>query len=121
MPVWQHRHSGNAMTDYCDVCPCCDQRRCQCAAAHGRQVSPRVPSNARQRYLRALFQVTAGSVSTRIGVACSDMTCRLGGEFEDLDCSKKASVCRALVTLPLVRSRHGSVSVRFACENRKVR
>ncbi|TDA43261.1 hypothetical protein EVG18_33860 [Burkholderia pyrrocinia] len=39
----------------------------------------------------------------------------------DLDCSKKASVCRALVTLPLVRNRHGSVSVRFAYENRKVR
>ncbi|EKS9885745.1 hypothetical protein BTK96_002697 [Burkholderia pyrrocinia] len=109
------------MADDCDACRCCDKRRRQCAATHGRQVSPRVPSNARQRYLRVLFQVTAGSVSTRIGVACSDMTCRLGGEFEDFDCSKKASVCRALVTLPLVRSRHGSVSVRFAYESRKVR
>ncbi|WP_152603947.1 hypothetical protein [Burkholderia pyrrocinia] len=109
------------MTDDCDACRCCDKRRRQRTAAHGWQVSPRVPSNARQRYLRALFQVTAGSVSTRIGVACSDMTCRLGGEFEDFDCSKTASVCRALVTLPLVRSCHGSVSVRFAYENRKVR
>ncbi|HDR9510179.1 TPA: hypothetical protein QDC03_005340 [Burkholderia cepacia] len=109
------------MADDCDVCRRCDQRRRQRTAAHGRQVSPRVPSNARQRYLRALFQVTAGSVSTRIGVARSDMTCRLGGEFEDLDCSKKSSMCRALVTLPLVRSRHGSVSVRFAYESRKVR
>ncbi|QRR05973.1 hypothetical protein FPJ27_05720 [Burkholderia sp. MS455] len=84
--------------------------------------SPRVlASNVCQRYLRASSQVTVDSVSTRIGVACSDMTCRLGGEFEDLDCGKKASVCRALVTPPLVRSRHGSISVRFACENRKVR
>ncbi|UVE69768.1 hypothetical protein L2Y90_23935 [Burkholderia pyrrocinia] len=108
--------------DGCDVCRRCDKRRRQCAAAHGRQVSPRVlASNARQRYLHASSQVTADSVSTRIGVACSGMTCRLGGEFEDLDCSKKASVCRARVTMPLARSRHGSVSVRFACENRKVR
>ncbi|WP_175942580.1 hypothetical protein [Burkholderia pyrrocinia] len=65
--------------------------------------------------------MTADSVSTRLGVAYCDMTYRLGGEFEDFDCGKKASVCRALVTPRLVRIRHGSISVRFACENRKVR
>ncbi|QVN20178.1 hypothetical protein [Burkholderia pyrrocinia] len=52
-------------------------------------------SNAPQRYFRASSQLPAEPVSTRIGVAHSDMTYRLGGEFEDLDCSKKASVCRA--------------------------
>ncbi|NTX29628.1 hypothetical protein HT746_21305 [Burkholderia pyrrocinia] len=59
-------------------------------------------------------------MSTRIGVTHSDMTYRLGGEFEDLDCSKKASVCRARVTLPLVRIRRGSASARFTCENKTV-
>ncbi|MCA8275603.1 hypothetical protein LGN17_24265 [Burkholderia sp. AU30280] len=45
------------------------------------------------------------------------MTSRLRDEFEDLDSGKKATVCRALVTMPLVRIHRGNVNVnaRLAC------
>lgn len=116
--VWKHHHPADPMADDCDVCRRCDKCGVNAPLRVGGRFSLRVlTSNARQRHFRASSRVPADPVSTCIDVVNSDMTSRLRDEFEDLDSDKRARVCRALVTMPLVRIHRGNVSVnaRLAC------
>ncbi|MBN3787654.1 ShlB/FhaC/HecB family hemolysin secretion/activation protein [Burkholderia sp. Ac-20353] len=77
-------------------------------------------SNTSQHYYRASYQVPVGPMSTRIGVAYSEMTYRLGKEFEELDYHGRATVQSAFVTQPLLRGRRGSLSAQVLYENKNL-
>ncbi|MBN3839081.1 ShlB/FhaC/HecB family hemolysin secretion/activation protein [Burkholderia sp. Ac-20349] len=78
-------------------------------------------SNTNQRYYRAAYQLPVGPASTRVGIAYSDMTYRLGGEFRPLGFHGNASVRSVFVTQPLLRSRKMSVNAQVLYENKSLR
>lgn len=77
-------------------------------------------SNTDQRYYRAGYQVPVGPASTRIGVAYSEMTYRLGQEFRSLGYHGRATVQSAYVTQPLLRGRRASLSAQVLYENKNL-
>lgn len=87
----------------------------------GDQLSLRgLTSQTRQRYYRAAYQVPVGPASTRIGVAYSDMTYRLGGDFRALDYRGSANVQSAFVIQPLLRGRRARLDAQVSYENKNL-
>ncbi len=77
-------------------------------------------SNANQRYYRAAYQVPVGPASTRIGVAYSAMTYRLGRELRAIGYHGRATVQSAFVTQPLLRGRRARVTAQILYENKRL-
>ncbi|RQR63383.1 ShlB/FhaC/HecB family hemolysin secretion/activation protein [Burkholderia sp. Bp9126] len=77
-------------------------------------------SNERQRYYRVAYEVPAGPLSTRVGVAYSALRYRLGGAFSYLDYSGRASFQTAYVAQPLVRGRTLNLTAQIQYENKNV-
>ncbi len=87
----------------------------------GDQLSLRgLVSNEWQRYYRAGYQVPVGPLSTRLGVAYSEMHYRLAGEFSDLEYHGRASVQSVFVAQPLVRGRHLNLTAQIQYENKNL-
>ncbi len=78
-------------------------------------------SNTNQRYYRTSYQLPVGPLSTRVGIAYSDMDYRIGRDLKDLRFHGGADVRSAFVTQPLLRSRRASLDAQFVYENKHLR
>ncbi|VWB62077.1 membrane protein [Burkholderia aenigmatica] len=78
-------------------------------------------SNTNQHYYRAAYQLPVGPASTRVGIAYSDMSFRLGGSMKDLDYRGGADVRSVFVTQPLLRNRRNTLDAQLAYENKHLR
>lgn len=88
----------------------------------GDQLSLRaLRSDESQRYYRAAYQLPVGPWSTRIGAAYSEMSYRLGRNFEVLDYHGTASFRSLFVAQPLVRSRTFDLNAQLQYEDKRLR
>lgn len=88
----------------------------------GDQLSLRgLASDERQSYYRAAYQLPLGPVSTRVGVAYSEMRYHLTGSFAELDYRGSASVQSAFVAQPLLRSRNLNVTAQVQYDNKDLK
>ncbi|WP_088507529.1 ShlB/FhaC/HecB family hemolysin secretion/activation protein [Burkholderia ubonensis] len=87
----------------------------------GDQLSLRgLVSNEWQRYYRAAYQVPVGPLSTRVGIAYSEMRYRLAGELSDLEFHGRASVQSVFVAQPLARGRNLNITAQIQYENKNL-
>lgn len=75
-------------------------------------------SNQSQRYYRTGYRLPVGPWSTQVGVAYSEMTYRLGKEFEVLKANGKATVRSAFASQPLIRSRNFNLNATVQYDNK---
>ena len=75
-------------------------------------------SDQSQRYYRAGYRLPMGPWSTQVGVAYSEMSYRLGKDFEVLKANGKATVRSAFVSQPLIRSRMFNLNAQLQYDNK---
>jgi hemolysin activation/secretion protein len=78
-------------------------------------------SDKKQRYYRVAYQVPVGSSLTRLGASVSNMSYRLGRDFDILDAHGKASIVSLFVQQPLLRSRNFTLQAQLQYDDKSMR
>lgn len=78
-------------------------------------------SDKKQRYYRAAYQVPVGSSLTRLGASVSNMSYRLGRDFDLLEAHGKASIVSLFVQQPLLRSRILTLQAQLQYDDKTMR
>jgi len=87
----------------------------------GDQASVRLmTSDAGMRYLRASYQLPINGLGTRIGVAASDMSYRLGAKLAPLNASGEAQTSSLYLLHPFVRSRRFNLYGELQYDHKKL-
>lgn len=78
-------------------------------------------SDQTQRYYRAAYRLPVGPWSTQVGVAHSEMSYRLGKDFEVLKVNGRATVSSVFVSQPLIRSRTFNLNAQLQYDDKQLR
>ncbi|MGV2910139.1 ShlB/FhaC/HecB family hemolysin secretion/activation protein [Achromobacter sp. AGC25] len=78
-------------------------------------------SDKKQRYYRVAYQVPVGSSLTRLGASVSNMSYRLGRDFDILDAHGEASIVSLFVQQPLLRSRSFTLQAQLQYDDKSMR
>ncbi|VEA61575.1 Heme/hemopexin transporter protein huxB precursor [Serratia plymuthica] len=78
-------------------------------------------SDKHQRYYRAGYQLPVGPWSTRMGIARSQMSYRLGKNFSELQAHGDAGINSAFISQPLLRSRAANINAQLQFEDKTLR
>lgn len=88
----------------------------------GDQLSLRLQaSDAQLRYQRLAYQLPLGDRATRVGVALSNMSYRLGQAFEALDAHGTAAIASLYLRQPLLRSQAANWYAQLQFDAKKLR
>ncbi|RJF55507.1 ShlB/FhaC/HecB family hemolysin secretion/activation protein [Serratia inhibens] len=78
-------------------------------------------SDKHQRYYRAGYQLPVGPWSTRMGIARSQMSYRLGKDFSELQAHGDAGINSIFISQPLLRSRTANINAQLQFEDKRLR